>query len=228
MEDPWADSAGSGTGAGAQPDDNTSTPTSPAQPAAAPSLSAPSTTTSSARPSRLTPRRLVAQPTRLQAVEDDPLGPLGAAPAAAGGNGDNDVLAAGATQPPVPPMKEQLPLRTTMPGPGSGSAGSGVGGKGRRAPDPHRIEDDDDNEYGGEGDGQRAAGGRQPPPVQAALPSPVRSATQPSVSVEQAARPSFYIAVGDPHKVGDLATSHIVYSVRTKVCFFFLVDGGRE
>nr|6H7W_A Chain A, Putative vacuolar protein sorting-associated protein [Thermochaetoides thermophila DSM 1495]6H7W_B Chain B, Putative vacuolar protein sorting-associated protein [Thermochaetoides thermophila DSM 1495]6H7W_E Chain E, Putative vacuolar protein sorting-associated protein [Thermochaetoides thermophila DSM 1495]6H7W_F Chain F, Putative vacuolar protein sorting-associated protein [Thermochaetoides thermophila DSM 1495]6H7W_G Chain G, Putative vacuolar protein sorting-associated protein [T len=30
------------------------------------------------------------------------------------------------------------------------------------------------------------------------------------------ARPTFHITVGDPHKVGDLATSHIVYSVRTK------------
>lgn len=41
--------------------------------------------------------------------------------------------------------------------------------------------------------------------------------TQPSVSIEQAARPSFDITVGDPHKVGDLTSSHIVYQVRTKV-----------
>lgn len=44
-----------------------------------------------------------------------------------------------------------------------------------------------------------------------------RRQTQPSVSIEQAARPSFDITVGDPHKVGDLASSHIVYQVRTKV-----------
>jgi sorting nexin-1/2 len=35
--------------------------------------------------------------------------------------------------------------------------------------------------------------------------------------VEQAAKPTFYITVGDPHKVGDLTSSHIVYQVRTKV-----------
>jgi sorting nexin-1/2 len=81
-------------------------------------------------------------------------------------------------------------------------------------------DDDDDDVDGGEAGG-RAGGARprQPPPVQAALPSPVRSAQHPSVSVEQAARPSFRIAVGDPHKVGDLTSSHIVYSVRTQVCF---------
>lgn len=57
---------------------------------------------------------------------------------------------------------------------------------------------------------------RVPPPVQAAPPGPFRD-TQPSVSIEQAAKPSFDITVGDPHKVGDLTSSHIVYSVRTKV-----------
>ena len=56
----------------------------------------------------------------------------------------------------------------------------------------------------------------------AGQPSPgglenARRQTQPSVSIEQAARPSFDITVGDPHKVGDLTSSHIVYQVRTKV-----------
>ena len=37
------------------------------------------------------------------------------------------------------------------------------------------------------------------------------------MSVEQAAKPSFDISVGDPHKVGDLTSSHIVYQVTTKV-----------
>lgn len=41
--------------------------------------------------------------------------------------------------------------------------------------------------------------------------------TQPSVAIEQAARPTFNIAVGDPHTVGDLTSSHTVYHVRTKV-----------
>jgi sorting nexin-1/2 len=61
------------------------------------------------------------------------------------------------------------------------------------------------------------AGPRVPPPVQPAQPAPLRRDTQPSVSIEQAAKPNFYITVGDPHKVGDLTSSHIVYLVRTKV-----------
>ena len=77
--------------------------------------------------------------------------------------------------------------------------------------DPHGIDTADD-----EGFAQR--GGRMPPPVEVARPSSVRSGTDPSVSVEQAARPTFTIEVGDPVKIGDLTSSHIVYSVRTKVC----------
>lgn len=60
-------------------------------------------------------------------------------------------------------------------------------------------------------------GRREPPPVQPSQGPPVRRDTQPSVSVEQAAKPSFHITVGDPHKVGDLTSSHIVYLVTTKV-----------
>ena len=36
------------------------------------------------------------------------------------------------------------------------------------------------------------------------------------MSIEQAAKPTFNITVGDPHKVGDMTSSHIVYQVRTK------------
>jgi len=57
---------------------------------------------------------------------------------------------------------------------------------------------------------------RVPPPVQPSQGASVRRETQPSVSIEQAAKPSFDITVGDPHKVGDLTSSHIVYQVRTK------------
>ncbi|KAK0626748.1 Vps5 C terminal like-domain-containing protein [Immersiella caudata] len=188
MEDPWADSA-AGTPqqpSSSQPDDS--------RPAAS---SAPATASSTpSRASRLTPRRLVAQPTRLQAVEDDPLGPLG--PLGAAGPAASDPPLA----PPAPPVKEQLPLRTTLPA-NTGSV--------RRPgpPDPHQIDVDDDAFA-------QPSGPRQPPPVLAAQPSPVRSTMQPSVSVEQAAKPNFHITVGDPHKVGDLTSSHIVYSVRTK------------
>jgi len=55
-----------------------------------------------------------------------------------------------------------------------------------------------------------------PPPVQPATGG-IQRQTQPSISIEQAAKPTFDITVGDPHKVGDLTSSHIVYQVRTKV-----------
>lgn len=138
-------------------------------------------------------RRLVAQPTRLEVV-DDPLGPLGPLGGNAGPGADSQ-----ADEPPAPPLKEVV-IRTTMPQPSQQK---------RPGPaDPHQIDDDDYN---------RPSGPRPPPPVQAAQPSPVRASGQPSVSIEQAAKPSFYITVGDPHKVGDLTSSHIVYSVRTRV-----------
>ncbi|KAH9995864.1 Vps5-domain-containing protein [Xylariaceae sp. FL0662B] len=137
-------------------------------------------------------RRLVAQPTKLEAV-DDPLGPLGPLAANAAPGVDSQ-----ADEPPVPPQKEQMVIRTTMPQPAQRRAGPA---------DPHRIEDDD---Y------EKPSGLRAPPPVQAAQPSPVRATGQPSVSIEHAAKPNFHITVGDPHKVGDLTSSHIVYSVRTK------------
>jgi sorting nexin-1/2 len=59
-------------------------------------------------------------------------------------------------------------------------------------------------------------GARQPPPV---LPPQFDNRTrqpQPSMSVEQASKPTFSITVGDPHTVGNAASSHTVYSVITK------------
>ncbi|ROW15359.1 hypothetical protein VPNG_02375 [Cytospora leucostoma] len=157
-----------------------------------------------ARPSRLTPRRLVAQPTKLQAVEDDPLGPLGAA--------DPAVSAGYEGEPPLPPQKEPttpgaltstLTVRTTM-SPGQQQPR-------RVSSDPHQIIDDDVEETR-----LGSSSGRAPPPVQAATPIEGKMTGPPSVSLEQAAKPMFNITVGDPHKVGDLTSSHIVYSVRTK------------
>ncbi|KAK4159125.1 Vps5 C terminal like-domain-containing protein [Cladorrhinum sp. PSN259] len=210
MEDPWADSAAPSS----QGDDSSATAAGTTSDAPATNTTTTSSTTSSSRPSRITPRRLIAQPTRLQAVEDDPLGPLGAAasvstPPATAGSSTGDLASPlmGSGAPPVPPSKEHsLPIRTTMPLAATGKRPSGP-------PDPHRIDDDDELEgslY------RQASGPRQPPPIPGALPSPVRTTTQPSVSLEQAAKPSFHITVGDPHKVGDLTSSHIVYSVRTK------------
>ena len=58
-----------------------------------------------------------------------------------------------------------------------------------------------------------------PPPVQAPSEGEAsKRQSEPSISLEKAANPTFDISVGDPHKVGDLTSSHIVYQVRTKVC----------
>lgn len=206
-ESPWADAPAQppppSSTSESQPagDDETPKPASEAAPSA--------TTSSGPRPSRLTPRRLVAQPTKLQAVEDDPLGPLGAA---------EPVVSAAEGEPPMPPQKEPpapaamastLPVRTMM-SPGQQQQQQQ---QRRGVNDPHRVDDEDDGD-----DRLGSSGGRAPPPVQAATPVQGRVAGPPSVSVEQAAKPSFSITVGDPHKVGDLTSSHIVYAVRTKVC----------
>ena len=136
-------------------------------------------------------RKISAQATRLEAVDDtvDPLGPLGEAPA--------ETSATPTDEAPAPPQKESRspPPPTTFP-PAFG--GTGLVESGNL-----------------EGDG---TGFRGPPPVQppSEAEGPKRQ-TQPSVSIEQAAKPTFDISVGDPHKVGDLTSSHIVYQVRTKV-----------
>jgi sorting nexin-1/2 len=98
----------------------------------------------------------------------------------------------------VPPSKEQTVTLNT------------------RQPDTaQRVRDVMDPNYDDEA--QSSGKPRIPPPVQPAQPGAVRRDVQPSVSIEQAAKPRFDITVGDPHKVGDLTSSHIVYQVRTKV-----------
>lgn len=76
-------------------------------------------------------------------------------------------------------------------------------------------------------DASMGSGGRfkGPPPVQ---PAPERGGrkVQPSMSIEQAAKPTFDITVGDPHKVGDITSSHIVYQVRTKVSSGYVISEG--
>ncbi|KAI1330101.1 vacuolar sorting protein [Xylariaceae sp. FL0255] len=184
---PWGDVPSSSPVATTAPQDSPSQ----SQDAETSQQSQTSVKSPSTRGNRGPVRRLVAQPTRLEAV-DDPLGPLGPLGENSGVGADSQ-----ADEPPAPPQKEQMVIRTTMP-------------QQQKRPgpaDPHHIDDDDYD---------RPSGPRAPPPVQAAQPSPIRTGGQPSVSVEQAAKPSFRITVGDPHKVGDLTTSHIVYAVRTQ------------
>ncbi|KAF1947255.1 beta-xylosidase [Clathrospora elynae] len=134
------------------------------------------------------------QPTKLEAV-DDPLGPLGAPTPATGLN----------AAPPAPLQKEPAAPRSTRPAPGVSTPSL------RGMMDSVNLDDNDDD------DGQPPPQGpRIPPPVQAPTSTAPPRQTQPSVSVEQAAKPSFSIIVGDPHKVGDLTSSHTEYSVTTK------------
>lgn len=141
------------------------------------------------------PRRVEAQPRRLDAVDDslDPLGPLG------------DTVPVQTEPAPVTPFKEhaQSPRTSTPLSTTSNSRDN------RGSIPVHRVDDD----------ALRSSRARHAPPVQ---PHPTgiensRMQKQPSVSIEQAAKPTFDITVGDPHKVGDLTSSHIVYQVRTKV-----------
>jgi len=136
-------------------------------------------------------RRTGAQQVRLEAVED-PLGPLG-----------SNAPTAQSDSPPAPPQKEQV-LTHNQKQPLTQSQSGSIG---RNMLDP---DDEDDAKL-------QSSGPRIPPPVQPSPGGPFRRDTQPSVSVEQAAKPTFDITVGDPHKVGDLTSSHIVYLVKTKV-----------
>ena len=159
-------------------------------------LSPPSTPKSpSGRPSRIS-RRVGVQATRLEAV-DDSLGPLGPL-------GDNAPNLSEPEQPPIPPSKEQsLPVRNSRQIPSTQSSMT------KSMMESVDLADDDKSI------GSRARFSEQNQAPLGGLDHPRRQ-TQPSVSIEQAARPSFDITVGDPHKVGDLTSSHIVYQVRTK------------
>ena len=144
-----------------------------------------------------TPRKVGAQATRLEVI-DHSLGPLGPL-------GENSNLAEPEV-PPTPPIKEQtLPTRNARSTPSSQPSNN------RGMIDSVDLVDDD----------RISMTSRKRYPQQAhSIPVGIensRRPTQPSVSIEQAARPSFEITVGDPHKVGDLTSSHIVYQVRTKV-----------
>jgi sorting nexin-1/2 len=167
---------------------------SPAPAATSSANSAPSASAAPRSPALRGPRRRQhgVQSTKLEAVED-PLGPLGGPSPAAGPEVDA----------PAPPQKEAASSHNARAAPGSSTPSL------RNMMDSVNLDDDDDD--------VRSSGPRVPPPVQApsAAAAPQRQA-QPSVSVEQAAKPTFHISVGDPHKVGDLTSSHTEYSVTTK------------
>lgn len=72
------------------------------------------------------------------------------------------------------------------------------------------------NELDDDGASSLNGSARAPPAVQ---PAPFDGRTrqqQQSVPVEQAAKPTINITVGDPHTVGNAASSHTVYSVLTR------------
>ena len=124
----------------------------------------------------------------------DPLGPLGE------NNPKSDL-----EQPPIPPTKEQsLPIRNARQTPPQPPTG-------RDLLDGSDLRDDDQASVNSR-HRYDSHGHLTPKGIEN-----LRRQTQPSVSIEQAARPRFDITVGDPHKVGDLTSSHIVYQVRTKV-----------
>ncbi|EEP75770.1 conserved hypothetical protein [Uncinocarpus reesii 1704] len=138
-----------------------------------------------------TPRRFQAQ--KLEAVDDssDPLGPLG-----------DKSFPPIQEQGPIPPQKEPFAARNVRPTSSTSQSSSAAGLM-------ESVDLDED---------EARTRIRAPPPIQQPSSSgdgPKRQ-TQPSMTVEQAAKPTFHITVGDPHKVGDLTSSHIVYQVRTK------------
>lgn len=148
-------------------------------------------------------RKFGAQSTTLEALDDDlgPLGPLGDSfDAAAAPSNDED--------PPIPPQKE-LAARAVRPE-------SVVSGRSSLRGMMESVSLDDDD-VAAAAAAARDGRARVPPPVHPPTGDVPRRSNQPSVSIEQAAKPSFDITVGDPHKVGDLTGSHTVYQVTTKV-----------
>ena len=154
--------------------------------------------TSSRAPTSRAPRgakKVVLPTARLEPVEgsSDPLGPLSASQS----NLEPD-------RPPSPPSKEQsLPTRNARQAPATPPNLRNVSHS--------RGEIDEDDASIASGQRPRSQGRSQ-----TGVGEGVRRQIHPSVSIEQAARPTFNITVGDPHKVGDPISSHIVYQVRTK------------
>lgn len=143
-------------------------------------------------PKKIAARMGAAQPSKLQAVESDPLGPLGTPPVAAEPQQEENIA-------PAPTRRAGANQQASLPDlMGSTSLG-------------------DDEGFTGDG----SIRSRGPPPVQPPT-GEVQGQRQapPSQNIVEAAKPTYNITVGDPHKVGDLTTSHTEYQVYTKVCLF--------
>jgi sorting nexin-1/2 len=156
------------------------------------------TATSSANKGRAArgPKRFVTQSTKLESV-DDSLGPLGPL-------GDNFP----ATQ--APEETVTSPQSGFAPGPQvPRETPAGSNASLRTLMGSVNLDDEDE--------GHEHGGPRVPPPVQPPSGEAPQRQVQPSMSVVEASKPSFYINVGDPHKVGDLTGAHTEYSVYTKV-----------
>jgi len=145
-----------------------------------------------------TTRKFGTQSTTLEILDDSmgPLGPLGST-----------------ESPPVPPQKEDVlssPIATNKNEIlGRSSTKSSL----RGLLDSVNLNDDDDDD-----NDKSIIKPREPPPVKPAnFDINMKRNIPPGISIEQAARPSFEVSIGDPHKVGDLTSSHTVYQVRTKV-----------
>ncbi|KAK5058708.1 hypothetical protein LTR84_010972 [Exophiala bonariae] len=187
IDSPWGDVPSKSKADDPQEPDPTSVKADTAT-GSTPSVKSASSGPRSSASRKIPARKIEVQPTKLEAVDDafDPLGPLGADPTPAASSISTD-------QAPTPPRKE-LNARATRPPSATSPAF------------PTSDYEDTTLPIG------RVKG---PPPVQPQTSGASRQ-TQPSVSLEQAAKPTFDILVGDPHKVGDLTSSHIVYQVRTK------------
>ncbi|KAK6361201.1 Vacuolar protein sorting-associated protein 5 [Orbilia blumenaviensis] len=212
------------------------TPTGTTSTAATPTA-APATTTNTITsiPTRTIPSKTRGPPRRgggtvakLEAVDDsfNPLGPLGGGAGTGGGGSSDDnadeptlsPLGLSAELPPQPPTKEPGSRGITAGGARSVSSAS-VPSTRDLMMESVNLEDDDggdeDEEDGLMGGSTRKP--RQPPPVPATPTRETGSRAIPlSVPIELAAKPTFDIQVGDPHKVGDLTSAHIVYQVSTK------------
>ncbi|KAF2089255.1 sorting nexin 3 [Saccharata proteae CBS 121410] len=189
----WGDISKLNTDTQPASEENATPAKSQSEQASTPSVSSATTRTPGGGRGHKTIRKYGTQPTRLEAV-DDPLGPLGAS---------TDTLAASQIdEPPAPPQKELASARSST-RPATSTSQSSI----RSMMDSVNLDDDEM---------EASAGPRIPPPVSPPRDEARNRQTQPSMSVEQAAKPTFSITVGDPHKVGSATGSHTEYQVRTK------------